>query len=71
MTHYKDQILACDFFTVKTFFLQTPNVVFFIESGSRRVHFAVVPIIQTLPGLTNKLARLSGTSKEEGRPFTS
>ena len=23
MTHYKDQILACDFFTVDTLFLQT------------------------------------------------
>ena len=40
MTHYKDQILACDFFTVETFFLQTLYVFFFIELGSRRVHFA-------------------------------
>ncbi len=40
MSHYKDQILACDFFTVETFFLQTLYVFFFIEVGSRRVHFA-------------------------------
>ena len=39
-THYKDQILACDFFTVETLFLKTVNVLFFIEIGSRRVHFA-------------------------------
>jgi putative transposase len=40
MTHYKDQILACDFFTVETLFLKTIYVFFFIELGSRRVHFA-------------------------------
>jgi putative transposase len=40
MTHYKDQILACDFFTVETFFLHTLYVFFFIEVGSRRVHLA-------------------------------
>ena len=40
MTHYKDQILACDFFTVETLFLQTIYVLFFIELGTRRVHFA-------------------------------
>jgi len=40
MTHYKDQILACDFFTVETLFLKTVYVLFFIEIGSRRVHFA-------------------------------
>jgi putative transposase len=40
MSHYRDQFLACDFFTVDTFFLQTLYVFFFIELGSRRVHFA-------------------------------
>ena len=40
MSHYKDQILACDFFTVEIFFLQTLYVFFFIELGNRRVHFA-------------------------------
>jgi putative transposase len=40
MGHYKDQILACDFFTVDTFFLHTLYVFFFIELGSRRVYFA-------------------------------
>jgi putative transposase len=40
MTHYKDQLLACDFFTIETLFLQTIYVFFFIEVGTRRVHFA-------------------------------
>ncbi len=40
MSHYTDQILACDFFTLETFFLQTLYVFLFIELGSRRVHFA-------------------------------
>ncbi len=40
MQHYKAQILACDFFTLDTLFLQTVYVLFFIEVGTRRVHFA-------------------------------
>jgi hypothetical protein len=40
MQHYKAQILACDFFTLDTLFLQTVYVLFFIELGTRRVHLA-------------------------------
>jgi len=40
MTHYKDQLLVCDFFTVETLVLQTLYMLVFIEIGSRRVHFA-------------------------------
>jgi putative transposase len=40
MTHYKDQLLACDFFTVESLFLQTLYVLVFIEIGTRRVRFA-------------------------------
>jgi len=40
MIHYRDQLLACDFFTVETFFLKTIYVLVFIEIGTRRVHFA-------------------------------
>jgi putative transposase len=42
MAHFKEQILACDFFTVETIWLQTISVLFFIELGSRRVHFTGV-----------------------------
>lgn len=40
MTHYRDQLLACGFFTVETLFLQTLYVLVFVEIGTRRVHFA-------------------------------
>jgi putative transposase len=40
MSHYKDQILACDFFTIETLFLKTLYVLFFIDLGTRQVYFA-------------------------------
>lgn len=42
MTHYKTQILACDFFTIETLWLQTLYVLFFIDLGTRRVYLAGV-----------------------------
>jgi len=40
LNHYKEQMLACDFFTVETAWLKTIYVLFFIEIGTRRVHLA-------------------------------
>ena len=37
---HADTILACDFFTVETIWLGRLYVLFFLELGSRRVHFA-------------------------------
>jgi putative transposase len=42
MRHTKQQIVACDFFTVETLWLQTLYVLFYIEVGTRRVHLAGV-----------------------------
>jgi putative transposase len=40
LKHYRQQILACDFFTVETLHLQTLYVLFFMGLGSRHVHLA-------------------------------
>ena len=40
MAHYKEQILACDCFTVDTLQLKRYYVLFFIELGTRQVHLA-------------------------------
>ena len=44
LKHYKEQILACDFFIVETALLQTVYILFFIlffiEISTRRVYFA-------------------------------
>jgi len=37
---YKEQMAACDFLTVETLRLRTVYILFFIELGTRRVHFA-------------------------------
>ena len=38
MRHYREQLLAVDFFTVETTTLKTLYVFFMIELGTRRVH---------------------------------
>jgi putative transposase len=40
LKHYREQLLACDFFTVETIHLQTLYGLCFIELGSHRVHLA-------------------------------
>jgi hypothetical protein len=40
MSHYREQLLAVDFFIVETIWLQTIYVFFLIELGTRRVHLA-------------------------------
>jgi len=42
MSHYKEQLIACDFFTVETLTLKPLYVLFFIELGSRKVHLVGV-----------------------------
>lgn len=40
LNHCRTQMLACDFFTIETVFLQTVYVLFFIEVSTRRVYVA-------------------------------
>lgn len=41
MAHYKQQLLACDFFTVETLWLWTLPVLFFIERSDQLDSLAV------------------------------
>ena len=54
MTHYKEQILACDFFTLETIGLHTLYIFFFIELGSRRVHLAGITAHPTQKWVTQQ-----------------
>ena len=40
MGHYREQLLACDFFHIETIWLKTLTVFFFIDIGTRQVYLA-------------------------------
>jgi transposase InsO family protein len=69
MTHYKEQILACDFFTVETVFLQTIYVLFFIELGSRRIHFASVTTNPNQVWVTQQARQLVWKLSDRAKPL--
>jgi putative transposase len=56
MTHYQDQLLACDFFTIDTLFLRTLYVFLSRLAADECILQAVLPI-PTTPGSRNKRAR--------------
>jgi len=59
LSHYQDEILACDFFTVETAWLKTLHVLFFIELGSRRVHLAGCTASPTAAWVTQQARQLT------------
>jgi len=67
MTHYKEQILACDFFTIDTVWLQTIYVLFFIELGSRRIHSAGVTSNPNQTWITQQARQLVWDLHDRGR----
>jgi len=67
LKHYRGQILACDFFTVETAWLKTLYAFFFIEIGSRRVHFAGCTAHPTAEWVTQQARQLIWTLQDEGK----
>ncbi len=65
--HYKDQILACDFFTVETIWLKTIYVLFFIELGTRRVHLAGCTAHPETTWVTQQARQLAWDLKEDDK----
>ncbi len=59
LAHYKDEVVACDFFMVETAWLKTLYVLFFIELGSRRVHLAGCTSKPTSAWVTQQARHLS------------
>ena len=69
MDHYKEQMLACDFFTVETIWLQTIYVLFFIELGSRRVHFSGITTNPNEIWITQQARQLVWALSDRDKPL--
>src|SRR3989454_10140888 len=61
---HRRSMLAVDFFTVETIWLQRLYVLFFIELGSRRVHVAGCPPNPSAPWVTQRARQLTWTLAE-------
>jgi hypothetical protein len=65
---HRRSILAVDFFTVETIWLQRLYVLFFIELGSRRVHVAGGTPNPNAPRVIQQARQLSWTLAERREP---
>jgi putative transposase len=61
---HRQSLLAVDFFTVETIWLQRLYVLFFIELGSRRVHLAGCTANPSAPWVTQQARQLTWTLAE-------
>ncbi len=66
LARHRDQIVACDFFTVETLWLKTVHVLFFIEVGTRRVYLAGCTAHPTAAWVTQQARNLCWTLQEAG-----
>jgi putative transposase len=66
---HRRSMLAVDFFTVETIWLQRLYVLFFIELGSRRVHVAGCTPNPSAPWVTQQARQLTWTLAEHPEPF--
>jgi hypothetical protein len=66
---HRQSMLAVDFFTVETIWLQRLYVLFFIELGSRRVHLAGCTASPTAAWVTQEARQLTWTLAERPESF--
>jgi putative transposase len=66
--HYRQQLLACDFFTVETLWLKTIYVLFFIELGTRRIHLAGCTTHPTAAWVRQQARQLTWILQDEAIP---
>ena len=66
---HRRSILAIDFFTVETIWLQRLYVLFVIELGSRRVHLAGCTANPSAPWVTQQARQLTWTLAERSESF--
>ena len=66
---HRRSILAIDFFTVETMWLQRLYVLFFIELGSRRVHVAGCTPNPSAPWVTQQARQLTWTLADRPQSF--
>lgn len=67
LAQHAEQLLATDFFTVETAWLERLHVLFFLEIGSRRVHYAGCTRHPTAGWVVQQARNLVWKLKEEGR----
>jgi len=65
---HRQSLLAVDFFTVETIWLQRLYVLFFIELGSRRVHMAGCTPAPTAAWVTQQARQLTWTMANRSEP---
>jgi hypothetical protein len=63
---HKEQLLASDFFTVETLFMQTLHILIFLEVGTRRVHVAGCTAHPTAAWVTQQARHPIWTLQEAG-----
>jgi len=64
---HAQQLLATDFFTVETVWLERLHVLFFLEIGSRRVHYAGCTRHPTAAWVVQQARNLAGKLQDEGK----
>jgi transposase InsO family protein len=69
LAQHRDAVLACDFFTVETVLLKTLYALFFIELGTRRVHFAGCTAHPTAAWVAQQARNFAWTLQDEDGTF--